>query len=161
MRACPRCGATCADNDRFCPNCSAPLPTYSQPGSQGPRYEQAPPRGPVYQNGYPRPSRSIALAIILSLITCGIYYIYWWVVLNDEINRLTGDTAAPSGIVVFLLSLVTCGIYGLYWAYVMGRKAAYLNGTTDSGILNLLIALFGFPIINLALFQDAVNRYAG
>lgn len=160
MRTCPRCGATCADNDRFCPNCGTPLPEYSQPGSQGPRYEQAPPQGPAY-GGYRRPSRSIALAIILSLITCGIYYIYWFVVLNDEINELTGDHAAPSGIVAFLLSVITCGIYGLYWAYVMGRKAAYLNGTTDSGILNLIVALFGFQIVNLALFQDAANRYAG
>ena len=83
------------------------------------------------------------------------------VVLNDEINELTDDTTAPSGIVVFLLSLVTCGIYGIYWAYVMGRKVAYLSRTSDSGIVNLIIALFGFQIINLALFQDAVNRYAG
>lgn len=162
MRTCPRCGATCADNDRFCPNCGTPLPEYSQPGARygQPRYEQAPPQGPAY-GGYRRPSRSIALAIILSIITCGIYGIYWFVVLNDEINELTGDHAAPSGIVVFLLSVVTCGIYGLYWAYVMGRKTAHLNGTADSGVLNVIVALFGFQIINLALFQDAVNRYAG
>lgn len=160
MKTCPRCGASCADNDRFCPNCGAPLPESgdsARADNQGPCYEQ----GPAYQSGYRRPPRSVALAIILSIITCGIYGIYWFVVLNDEINELTGDTTAPSGVVVFLLSLVTCGIYGIYWAYVMGRKVAYLNRTADSGIINLIIALLGFQIINLALFQDAVNHYAG
>lgn len=164
MKTCPRCGTSCADNDRFCPNCGQPIPEQAAPNTnQGPRYEQAPP--PPYNayqpGGSQRPTRSVAMAIILSIVTCGIYGIYWLVVLNDEVNALTGDTNAPSGIVVFLLSLITCGIYGLYWAYVMGRKVAYLNRTADSGIINLIIALFGFQIINLALFQDAVNRYAG
>ena len=162
MKTCPRCGTACADNDRFCPNCGQPLPDDAAPNTaQGPRYEQAPPPNAPYQPGYPRPTRSVALAIVLSIVTCGIYGIYWFVVLNDEINALTGDTSAPSGVVVFLLSLVTCSIYGIYWAYVMGRKVAYLNRTADSGIVNLVIALFGFQIINLALFQDAVNHYAG
>ena len=163
MKNCPRCGAPCADNDRFCPNCGQPIPQQETSAyEQAPRYEQAPPQNNVsYQPGPRYPTRSVALAIVLSLVTCGIYFIYWMVVLNDEINALTGDTAAPSGIVVFLLSLITCGIYGIYWAYVMGRKVAYLNHTSDSGVINLIIALFGFQIINLALFQDAANRYAG
>lgn len=164
MKTCPRCGASCADDDRFCSNCGSPMPDYgnsARTDAQGPRYEQ--PRyaqGPAYQGGYRRPGRSVALAIILSIITCGIYGIYWFVVLTDEINELTGE-GSPSGVVSFLLSLVTCGIYGIYWAYVMGRKVARLNRTADSGIINLIIALLGFQIVNLALFQDAVNHYAG
>ncbi len=164
MKTCPRCGASCADDDRFCSNCGSPMPEYgnsARTDAQGPGYEQ--PRyaqGPAYQGGYRRPPRSVALAIILSIITCGIYGIYWFVVLTDEINELTGE-GSPSGVVSFLLSLITCGIYGIYWAYVMGRKVARLNRTADSGIINLIIALLGFQIVNLALFQDAVNHYAG
>ena len=35
--------------------------------------------------------RSIAMCIILSLVTCGIYGIYWFVVLTDDANTLLPD----------------------------------------------------------------------
>ena len=59
--------------------------------------------------------RSIPLCILFTIITCGIYGIYWMIVLNDEINPLAGEPQATSGGMVLLLSFVTCGIYGLYW----------------------------------------------
>ena len=59
--------------------------------------------------------RSIPLAIIFTIITCGIYGIYWMIKLNDEVNYLSGETQATSGVVVFLLGIVTCGIYLFYW----------------------------------------------
>ena len=85
MKTCPRCGTSCADNDRFCPNCGQAIPEQAAPNTeQGPRYEQAPPPPyNAYQPGYQRPTRSVAVAIILSIVTCGIYGIYWLVVLND------------------------------------------------------------------------------
>lgn len=190
MKYCPACGNPCADNNRFCTKCGkafpepdtdaasrqdsagdtktnaggqAGAPRYEQPPQyEPPRYEQ-PPQPDPYAANYRRPAtqRSVALAIILTLVTCGIYGIYWMVVLTDEINDLTGDRTSASGVVAVVLTIITCGIYGIYWAYVTGRKVAYLNRSGDSGIVNLILALFGFQIINLALFQDALNRYAG
>ena len=69
--------------------------------------------------------RSIPICIILSIVTCGIYGIYWFVVLTDDVNAVAGDTQAPSGVVCFLLSLVTCGIYGLYWNYKQGDSLSH------------------------------------
>ena len=34
--------------------------------------------------------RNIVVCILLSLVTCGIYGIYWMIVLNDETNALSG-----------------------------------------------------------------------
>ena len=62
-------------------------------------------------------NRSIVVSIILSIVTCGIYGIYWFVKLNDELNAAAGKQNATSGGVAVLLTLVTCGIYGFYWAY--------------------------------------------
>lgn len=64
--------------------------------------------------------RSIALYIVLSVITCGIFGFAWLVMITNDIKKLTGDQNATSGGVCLLLTIVTCGIYGLYWAYKMG-----------------------------------------
>lgn len=67
--------------------------------------------------------RSVGIAILLSIITCGIYGIYWLIMLNDETNYVSGHQQdGTSGGVVFLLTLVTCGIYGYYWCYKQGEK---------------------------------------
>lgn len=112
--------------------------------------------------------RSIAMCIILSLVTCGIYGIYWFVVLTDDANTLLPDNKGlnnTSGGVAFLLSLVTCGIYGLYWAYKQGEKideakAARGIMSSNSGIIYLLLTIFGFGIIAEALMQNELNSMA-
>ena len=38
--------------------------------------------------------RNIAIAVILSIVTCGLYGIYWMIKLNDEVNQICGDTQA-------------------------------------------------------------------
>lgn len=112
--------------------------------------------------------RSIAMCIILSLVTCGIYGIYWFIVLTDDANTLLPDNKGlnnTSGGVAFLLSLVTCGIYGLYWAYKQGEKideAKTARGimSSNSGIIYLLLTIFGFGIIAEALMQNELNSMA-
>ena len=64
--------------------------------------------------------RNVAVAILLSIVTCGIYAIYWQVCLVNDVNKVKEDENAKSGIVVFLLSLVTCTIYWLYWVFKTG-----------------------------------------
>ena len=61
--------------------------------------------------------RNIAVCIILSIVTCGIYGIYWFIVLSNDTNTVSNAENATSGGVAFVLSLITCNIYGLYWAY--------------------------------------------
>ena len=65
--------------------------------------------------------RDIAVSIILSIVTCGIYSIIWFISLTDETKAVANENNFSTGGVAFLLSLVTCGIYGIYWAYKMGE----------------------------------------
>ena len=105
--------------------------------------------------------RSIALAIILSVVTCGIYGIYWFIMLTDEMNYASGNQNDTSGLMAFLLSLVTCSIYSYYWAYKMGEKADIVERSNGSkGILFLILSIFGLGIIVYALAQDTLNKYA-
>lgn len=109
--------------------------------------------------------RSIAMCIILSIVTCGIYGIYWFICLTNDTNAVA-QTEGTSGGMAFLLSLVTCGIYGLYWMYKQGEKldnakrAKGLSGESNSGILYLILSLFGLGIISYALMQDSLNKLA-
>ena len=34
--------------------------------------------------------RSVGMCVVLSIITCGIYGIYWYYCLNEDINEVTG-----------------------------------------------------------------------
>lgn len=120
------------------------------------------------QNGdgytqYTRPisRREIGLCILFTLITCGIYGIYWMIVLNDDVNEVVGDRTATSGGMVFLFSLLTCGIYGIYWVYCMGEKLDSYNGKDgNSGLLFVLLTIFGLSIVAYCIMQDQVNQHA-
>ena len=103
--------------------------------------------------------RNIGVAILLSIITCGIYAIYWFVKLTDEVNYVTGNANDTSGGVAFLLGLVTCGIYMYYWAYKMGEKIdACDNASHSRGILYLILTFLGLGIVVYAILQDILNK---
>lgn len=107
--------------------------------------------------------RNIALCIIFTFITCGIYGIYWFVCLTDETN-IAAQENGTSGALAFVLSIVTCGLYGLYWAYKSGEKidrAHEIRGqvASNGGVLYLIVYLFG-GIITYALIQNELNKFA-
>lgn len=105
--------------------------------------------------------RSVPVCIILSLITCGIYSLYWMVVMTDDVNRLSGRQR-PSGGTALLLTIVTCGIYGIYWAYQMGEalynaKAQRGIPGSSNGVLYLILEIV-FAIAGWCLMQDEINK---
>ena len=139
---CPNCGSNNPDGTAFCANCGSPvsngapnngaIPPQAQPNFQGsaPNGGMTPP--PVF-NGNPFPGghieqRNIALCIILSIITCGIYGLYWIYKLTEDVNTLKGDPNATSGGVVILLGIITCGIYMWYWLYKQGDNLDQIKG---------------------------------
>lgn len=106
--------------------------------------------------------RSLPVSILLTIITCGIYGIYWFIVLTDEINLLSEENDTSGG-VAFLLTLVTCGLYGIYWAYRLGIKTGIMKekrggGASDDRIVYLILQLCGLAIIVFALAQNEVNN---
>src|SRR5690606_26879245 len=108
--------------------------------------------------------RNIGLEIVLTLITCGIYGIYWFIVLTNDVGKVSGDSSFTGG-KHFLLTLVTCGIWSIIWSYQAGKliDEAYrqrgMHGT-DNSVLYLVLTLFGFGIVTYALVQNDVNKMA-
>ena len=106
----------------------------------------------------------IALSLVLSIVTCGIYYIYWMIVITDDIADASGDHSISGGM-TFLLSLITCGIYSVYWAYKMGQNITIAKQNRgivsygqDMAIIYLLLQIFGFGIINCCIMQSELNK---
>jgi len=106
--------------------------------------------------------RNIAVAIILTIVTCGIYGLYWFVVISDDVKEYSNDSEMMSGGVALLLTIVTCGIFGFYWAYKLGKNmfsAQQMNNlpATDNSVLYLILELFGLGIVVWAIIQNDLN----
>ena len=109
--------------------------------------------------------KDIAVAVILTIVTCGIYGIYWFITLTDDVKVAAGDEQFQSGGLAFVFTLITCGIYGIYWAYKMGelmKVAQEKNGleVKDNSVLYLVLEIFGLGIVNYALIQSDLNAIA-
>lgn len=179
---CNHCGAELPEGVKFCQNCGAPVeasaseqdaqqntysaPNYTQQSTVPPAYDQNYAQQPPQFFDCGIQARDIATAIILSIVTCGIYNIYWFIKQVDDVNRAANDQSAFSGVVTFLLGFVTCGIYSLYWYYQAGKKIAYaqqvrgLPVKDNLELLYLLLGLFGFGIVSMALIQNDLNKMA-
>ena len=109
--------------------------------------------------------RSIPMAVILYFVTCGIYYLYYLSVATTDVDIVSNNPQKRSGGTVVLLTILTCGLYGIYWWYKQGEfmeKANNESGVASSSnsVLYLLLALFGFSIINVVILQSDLNKYA-
>ncbi len=106
----------------------------------------------------------MGVAILLTIVTCGFYGIYWFIVMTDESN-LVSDEKTASGGLAFLYTILTCGIYSWYWSYKMGKKLyeagrKYDKSISDNSALYLILHIFGLSIVNYALIQDSLNKFA-
>lgn len=108
--------------------------------------------------------RNIVLSIVFTIITCGLYGIYWFICLTNDANEASGEQGTSGGM-AFLFTVITCGIYSLFWAYKMGEKLdiakekrGFGSGRSDAGVLYLILCIFGLSIVAWALMQNELNR---
>ena len=113
--------------------------------------------------------RNSALVLVLSFVTCGVYWFYWIYKTSDELQRQTGDTSINPGIDL-LLTLVTCGMWGMYVEYRNAQKIharLVMNNPYRSDqsqtilILNLasfVVGVTGF--VAMYMLQEELNQLA-
>lgn len=108
--------------------------------------------------------RNIVTCILLTIVTCGIYGIVWFIGLTDDAARANNNPNFSGG-TAFLLTLVTCGIYSIYWNYKMGKEIYNAKVTrnvagSDQSVLYLVLSLLGLGIVNYCLMQNELNDLA-
>lgn len=107
--------------------------------------------------------RSVPMCIFLSIITCGLYMLYWYVCVINETDAVTEDYG-PGGGMCLLFTILTCGIYNIYYGWKMGDKldaSRARHGVVPGSfsLLFLLLNLFGLSIVTLAITQNELNHY--
>lgn len=99
--------------------------------------------------------------LIFSILTCGIYYIYWTFKFNSAINRISEDNQVSSGLVILALLCFPLHIY-LFWLY--GKKLhAYKQAKHPEAIVSdqsMVLAVFGFlfVIVSAMIAQGELNE---
>jgi hypothetical protein len=105
---------------------------------------------------------SIVTDIIFTLLTCGIYGLFWQNRLFKSVNSLIGQQRFNFW-PWFFLSIITCGIYNLYIQYVFAK--ALVDGQVVEGarpndslpVLALVLSIVGLGIVVWAIEQNEIN----
>ena len=105
--------------------------------------------------------RGVFVSILLSIVTCGIYYYFWTASLSNDISDCLGEQR-NGGMDVFLI-LITCGLYLFYWNYKNGKKIADIQERVgiracDNSVIYLVISFFGLSSIPLFIMQANMNE---
>lgn len=158
MKYCTKCGKELRNKDLYCSNCGTKVEKeikeakeVSESTSENLKTESK-----IFK-------RDIATQFILTVITCGIYGLYWIAEITDDVNNLREDYTT-SGVTVVLLSILTCGLYLIYWTYDMGRKLYNLgqeNGKdiNDNSIIYMILSIIKGDLLNLILIQSDLNKF--
>ena len=105
----------------------------------------------------------IAAGIILTVITCGLYNIYWNYRQMKAMNALLGREEYQFAMWL-ILTIVTCGLYHIYYEYKMGSdlftwlKEHGREVSPNLAITGLLLSCFGLTVIADAVYQHEFNK---
>ena len=99
------------------------------------------------------------ICILLSIITFGIYGIYWLYLLVKNTRSIQKNTTSCTG---EMLCLIFVPFYSLYWWYTRGEKvkqefSQHNYASTGNGIVYLILAIFGLSIVSMAIMQSDFN----
>lgn len=103
--------------------------------------------------------RNIGVCVLLSIITCGIYGIYWMYLLVKNMESIKKRTNSTIG---EMLCLFLIPFYSLYWWYTRGEdlKREFIShnySVLGGGTIYLVLAIFGLGIVSMAIMQNDFN----
>ncbi len=102
---------------------------------------------------------SIPIYLILTIITCGLFNLYWNYKQMEACNFLLDRQEFKfSHWIIF--SLLTCGIYHFFYQYKMGSAIVEIQKTADITIFDSLPILSCIvSIIGLSIVVDCIHQY--
>ena len=113
--------------------------------------------------------KPIPIMLLLNIVTCGIYYIYWIYQTSVEIKTCS-EREDLNPTIEILLGIITCGLYFKYWYYKYGKIVykelplkAGMNNTEDKTmvlvVIDIIIALMWWGSMILRVLLLAITSY--
>ena len=106
---------------------------------------------------------NIALYLILTLFTCGIFNMYWNYRQMEACNELVGRKEFDFWL-WFLLCFVTLGIYHIFYQYNMGRviveiqRLKKIHLFDNLPVVSVIATLLGASIVVDCIHQAEINK---
>ena len=114
----------------------------------------APPQAPQTAHAHPRAMpnftltrRQVSTMIILSIVTFGIYYLFWYCSVQNQIRYKTG--LGFGGFGHLMATIFSFGLYAIYWHFVITQRIGAAGGENKRsryGILYLVIMVINFVV---------------
>jgi hypothetical protein len=95
--------------------------------------------------------REPGIVLLLHIITCGIYYLWWIYATSEEMNAFDCDPDTSPGLEV-LFSIITCGLYTIYWDYKTAKKISRMQSKVgfppgDNAVLYMVLNFIGLGLV--------------
>lgn len=103
--------------------------------------------------------RKIGICVLLSIVTFGIYQIYWEYLLVKNTRAIQKDDSSCTG---EMLCLVFVPFYSLFWWFTRGKIvkdkfAEHGYSAIGNEIAYLILSIFGLAIVSMAIMQNDFN----
>lgn len=103
--------------------------------------------------------RNIIVCILLTLVTCGIYSIYWYIMLAKEAVSVKDPADNALVEILLMLFLPFLGIFLTEKKFAEGCAARGISHS-DNSILYLILGLLGLGIVGICMLQNDLNKLA-
>lgn len=95
--------------------------------------------------------RSVAVVLLLTVVTFGLYQIYWFIKTKDEMVSLGADI--PTGLLLII------PIVNLYWMWKWSEGVEHVTNGRTSAVASIVL-LVALGLIGPMILQAALNRVA-
>jgi hypothetical protein len=111
----------------------------------------------------PKTHINIPLYLILTILTCGIFNLYWNYRQMEICNELLNRREFRFWIWL-LFTILTCGIYHIFYQYKMGAAIVEIQLSLNMvlfdklPVISVLVTIIGFPIVVDCIHQHEINK---
>ncbi len=113
-------------------------------------------------------ARDVVPRVVLTIVTCGIFGLYWIYTLTRDIHELSGKPQTGSPIQAVIFSVLTCGLYFLYWVYKISgelvetrREMGLALDPVEKSMYAIVIVIMTFMATGFSILESVVDTIAG